>query len=95
MTNGQVVAIAESADEWMDLRVAAAQLGFDAGTLLRLIQDGDMPAMQVRGQKRTAHRLPRSLVDEARQTVFAGGQVELREFARQWAARNAAPEAVA
>ncbi len=95
MTEGQLVATAEPADEWMDLGVAAARLGFDAGTILRLIQDGDMPAIQLRGAKRTAHRLPRSLVEEARRVVFTGGQVELREFGRQWAARNAAPEAVA
>lgn len=95
MTDGQVVAITDSADEWMDLADAAPRLGFDAGTILRLIQDGDMPAIQLRGQKRTAHRLPTALVNEARRRVFTGGQVELREFARQWAARNATAEAVA
>jgi hypothetical protein len=45
--------------------------------------------MQVRGKQRTAHRVPRDLVEKARRVVFAGGQVELREFARQWAALNA------
>lgn len=95
MSDGQVVAITDSAGEWMDLPDAAVRLGFDAGTILRLIQDGDMPAMQLRGGKRTAHRLPTALINEARQRVLAGGQVELREFARQWAARNAAPAAEA
>lgn len=89
MTNGQVVAITEVTDEWIDLGVAAPRLGFDTATILRLIQDGDFPAMQVRGRKRTAHRVPRDLVEKARRVVFAGGQVELREFARQWATRNA------
>jgi hypothetical protein len=51
-----------------------------------------MPAMQVRGAERTTHRLPRRLVDEAYAAVMSGGQVELREFARQWSARNAVPE---
>jgi hypothetical protein len=86
MTNGQVVAIE---DEWMDLTVAANRLGYDSATLLRLIADGDLPVMQVRGKQRTAHRVPRDLVEQARRVVFAGGQVELREFARQWAALNA------
>jgi hypothetical protein len=87
MTNGQVVAIT---DEWVDLTVAANRLGFDSATLLRLIQEGDFPAIQVRGKgrKRTAHRVPADLIEKARRIVFAGGQVELREFARQWAAQN-------
>ena len=95
MTDGQVVAITDSADEWMDLADAAPRLGFDAGTILRLIQDGDIPVLQVAGRKRTANRIPRALVDEARRLVFAGGQIELRAFARQWSARNQTPEAVA
>ncbi len=95
MTDGRVVAITESADgEWIDVGDAAARLGFDAATLLRLIEDGDMPWIGIKGRQRTARRIPRLLVEEARRVVFAGGQVELREFARQWAARNAA-EAVA
>jgi len=92
MTDGQGAAIA---DDWMDLAEAAPALGFDADTILRLIHEGDMPAMQIRGKRRTSCRLPRTLVEEARQRVLAGGQVELREFARQWSARNAIPEAVA
>lgn len=84
---------AATGDEWMDLGDAAAALGFDPVTLLRLIQDGDFPAIQIRGAKRTAHRVPRALVKAARAVVFAGGQVELREFARRWAA--ASVEAVA
>lgn len=82
-----------AADEWMDLTDAAARLGFKPLTLLRLIRDGDFPVIQIAGRERTTHRLPRALVEEARRVVFAGGQVELREFARQWAARNS--EAVA
>lgn len=82
-------ATAES-DDWVDVGYAASQLGFSDVTILRLIQDGDMPAMQVAGPKRLAHKLPRALVEEARRAVFAGAQVELREFGRQWAARNAA-----
>jgi hypothetical protein len=87
MIDGQADTITGDAD-WMDLADAAARLGFDAGTILRLIQEGDIPVMQLRGARRTAHRLPTALVNEARRTVFAGGQVELREFAKQWAARN-------
>lgn len=85
---------AEAAD-WVDLTYASERTGFSSVAILRLIQDGDMPAMQVRGSERTTHRLPRRLVDEAYAAVMAGGQVELREFARQWSARNAIPEAVA
>jgi hypothetical protein len=81
-------ASADAAD-WVDIAYASQQTGFSDVAILRLIQDGDMPAMQVRSRKRTTHRLPRRLVDEARAKVMAGGQVELREFARQWSARNA------
>jgi hypothetical protein len=95
MTDGQLVAIMEGADEWVDVGVAATRLGFDAGTILRLIQEGALPAIQIAGRARTAHRLPRRLIDEAYAAVMAGGQVELREFARQWSARNAVPGAVA
>lgn len=94
MTDGRVAAITADVDEWVDVGEAATRLGFDAGTILRLIQEGALPAIQIAGRARTAHRLPRSLVEEARRVVFAGGQVELREFARQWASRNVA-EAVA
>jgi len=87
-------ASAEAAD-WVDVAYASRRTGFSAVAILRLITDGDMPAMQVRARKRTTHRLPRRLVDEAHAAVMAGGQVELREFARQWAARNQIPEAVA
>lgn len=94
MTNSQAVAPVASGD-WIGLADAAAALGFDSDVLLRLVRDGDLPAIQVRGRgkSRTAHRLPARLIAEARQLVFSGGQVELREFARQWAARNSAPVA--
>lgn len=94
MMNGQVAAPVIDGD-WIGLADAALALGFDSDVILRLIRDGDMPAIQIRGKRRTAHRLPRRLVDEARRMVFTGGQVELREFARQWSARNATTEAVA
>ena len=84
----------ESAD-WVDVAYASDRTGFSDVAILRLIQDGDMPAMQVRAAKRTSHRIPRRLVDEAHAAVMAGGQVELREFARQWSARNATDAAVA
>jgi hypothetical protein len=87
-------ASADAAD-WVDVSYASERTGFSAVAILRLIQDGDMPAMQVRGAERTAHRLPRRLIEEAYAAVMGGGQVELREFARQWAARNQIPEAVA
>jgi excisionase family DNA binding protein len=95
MTDGQIAAREGIADDWMDLADASDALGFDSDTILRLIHDGDMPAMQIRGKRRTSCRLPRRLVDEAYAAVMSGGQVELREFARQWSARNAVPEAVA
>jgi len=87
-------ASADAAD-WVDLSYASERTGFSAVAILRLIQDGDLPAMQVRGPERTSHRLPRRLVDEAYAAVMAGAQVELREFARQWSARNATTGAVA
>lgn len=96
MTDPQVTAIKLDGD-WVGLADASLALGFDSDVILRLIHDGDLPAIQVRGKgkSRTAHRLPARLIAEARQLVFAGGQVELREFARQWAARNSAPAAEA
>lgn len=87
-------ATAESPD-WVDIAYASDRTGFSNVAILRLIADGDMPAMQVRARQRTAHRIPRRLVDEAVAAVMAGGQVELREFARQWVARNATAGAVA
>jgi hypothetical protein len=85
-----------AADEWVDLSYASARTGFSPLRLLRLIQDGDMPAMQIAGGERKSHRVPKRLVDEAYAAVMHGGQIELREFARQWAARNAGgTEAVA
>lgn len=96
MADAQVTAPAADGD-WIGLAEAALALGFDSDVILRLIRDGDMPAIQIRGKQgnRTAHRLPRRLIDEARRMVFTGGQVELREFARQWSARNATAGAVA
>src|SRR5262249_30144244 len=83
-------------DEWVDLNYASARTGFSPLRLLRLIQDGDMPAMQIAGGERKSHRIPKRLVDEAYVAVMQGGQTELREFARQWASRNAGTaEAVA
>jgi hypothetical protein len=83
--------------EWVDLGYMADKTGFDEVTLRRLIESGDLPAMQVAGAQRTFHKIPRRLVDEAYAAVMAGAQVELRAFARAWSARNAepAPEAVA
>lgn len=95
MTDGSVAAIAESAGAWLEVADAASRLGFDADTILRLIRDGDVPAIQIAGKVRTAHRVPRCLVEEAYAAVMAGGQVELREFCRRWKARNAAPGAAA
>lgn len=80
---------ARASSEWVDIAYASERTGFSSVLILGLIEDGDMPAMQVKGARRTAHRLPRRLVDEAHAKVMAGGKVELREFARQWAARNA------
>lgn len=80
--------------EWVDLGYAAERTGFDEATLRQLIEDGDMPAMQVAAtsRKRTFRKVPRRLVDEAYAAVMAGGQVELRSFARAWSERNAVPE---
>jgi hypothetical protein len=75
--------------DWVDISYASDRLGFDSWTILRLINDGDLPAIQVKGQVRTAHKLPRGLIDEARAQVMAGGQVELRAFARRWCAQQA------
>jgi hypothetical protein len=86
---------AAESEDWADIAYAAEQTGFSSVLILGLIESGDMPAMQVKASKRTAHRIPRRLVDEARDTVMAGGQVELREFARQWSARNATNRAAA
>lgn len=79
-----------SPGEWVDLGYMAGKTGFDEVTLRRLIDSGDLPAMQVASAQRTSHKIPRRLVDEAYAAVMAGGQVELRAFAREWAARNTA-----
>ena len=84
-----------AADEWVDINYTSAKTGFSKLAILRLIQDGDMPAMQIAGSERKSHRVPRCLVDEAYAIVMNGGQVELRDFCRAWATRNAIPEAVA
>jgi len=81
--------------EWVDLGYASEKTGFDEVTLRRLIDSGDLPAMQVASAQRTSHKIPRRLVDEAYAAVMAGAQVELRAFARAWSARNAAAGAVA
>lgn len=87
---------ASDTEDWVDISYASGRTGFSDVLILRLIQDGDMPAMQVRSKRRTTHRVPRRLFDEAYAKVMSGGQVELREFARQWSARNSgAAEAVA
>jgi hypothetical protein len=79
------------------LGYASEKTGFDEVTLRRLIDSGDLPAMQVAGAAgdRIFRKIPRRLVDEAYAAVMAGGQVELRAFARAWSQRNAATEAVA
>jgi len=84
--------------EWVDIRYMAEKTGFDDVTLLRLIDSGDLPVMQVASNpQRTFHKIPRRLVDDAYAAVMAGGQVELKAFCRSWSARNAADpvEAVA
>lgn len=85
---------ARADEEWVDIAYASKRTGFSSVMILRLIEDGDIPAMQIRRARRTTHRLPRRLVDEAHATVMAGSTVELGAFARQWAARNSAPVAV-
>jgi hypothetical protein len=86
--------VSVEAADWVDVSYASERTGFSSVMILRLIADGDMPAMQIKASERTTHRLPRRLVDEAHAKVMAGGQVELREFCRQWAARNRMTEAV-
>jgi hypothetical protein len=82
--------------EWADLGYMAGKTGFDAMTLRRLIEAGDLPAMQLAGSARTFSKVPRRLVDEAYAAVMhQGGRLELREFCRQWKARNSAPGEVA
>jgi hypothetical protein len=81
--------------EWVDLGYMAGKTGFDEVTLRRLIESGDLPAMQVASTQRTYHKIPRRLVDEAYAAVMAGAQVELRAFCRAWSARNATTGAVA
>ena len=83
------------AGEWADLGYMADRTGFGEMTLRKLIEDGDLPALQLAGSSRTSTRVPRRLVDEAYAAVMhAGRVVELRDFCREWKARNAA-EAVA
>jgi len=79
--------------EWVDLGYMADKTGFDEVTLRRMIESGDLPAMQVASAQRTFHKIPRRLVDEAYAAVMGGAQVELRAFCRTWASRNAAPGA--
>lgn len=85
---------ARADEEWVDIAYASKRTGFSSVMILRLIDDGDMPAMQIKRARRTTHRIPRRLVDEAHAKVMAGGKVELSTFARQWAARNSAPVTV-
>lgn len=83
------------ADEWIEVGDAATMLGFDAETIHRLVRDKSWPSIGIAGNGRTARRIPRALVIEARRAVFSGETVELRDFARTWSARNASTEAVA
>jgi hypothetical protein len=81
--------------DWVDIAEAAGLLGFDTDTVRRLVCDATFPTLGLAGKGRTAHRIPRALVMEARSKVFSGETVELREFARQWASRNTGQPAVA
>ena len=72
--------------EWADVGYAARRLGYGRKAILQLITDGILPVMALAGEERTSHRIPMRFVEDARAAVFSGGQVELREFARQWAA---------
>jgi hypothetical protein len=81
--------------EWVDLGYMADKTGFNEVTLQRLIESGDLPAMQMASPQRTFYKIPRRLVDEAYAAVMAGGQIELRAFCRAWSARNTTAGAVA
>jgi hypothetical protein len=80
-------------DDWVDTAYAGARLGFSTVTIWRMAKAGLIPSMRAG----SARRIPRLFVEDARAAVMSGGQVELRDFARQWAAQGtpAAIEAIA
>lgn len=86
---------AKPASEWVTVDEVAERLPFSASLISQLIRDGVMPSIRIAGAKRSSHRIPRRLVEDAYAAVMAGGQVELRDFCRSWTARNATEGAVA
>ena len=81
--------------EWVAIRYASGRLGLPATSIWRLVDEGIIPSIRANEIERSPFRIPGDLVEEARQLVRAGGKVALRDFAREWVARNSVPEAVA
>lgn len=67
-------------DDWVDTAYAGTRLGFSTVTIWRMAKAGHIPSMRAG----SARRIPRRFVEDARAAVMSGGQVELRDFARQW-----------
>lgn len=72
-------------EDWMSTTQAGGKLGYSATSIWRLCRDGDLPNMRA-GKE---FRVPAQLVKDACDAVRAGGSIDLVEFAREWAARNA------
>jgi hypothetical protein len=74
--------------DWLTPGAFAEGLPFSTSLINQLCNEGVMPSMSIAGAKRSTHWLPRRLADDLRATVMSGGQVELRDFCRTWAACN-------
>lgn len=67
----------------MGTAYAAERLGFSQVTIWRAL--GDLPHLRVGA----AIRIPRQLVEDAREAVMAGRSIVLSDFAREWASSRA------
>jgi hypothetical protein len=99
MRTAQVTETAETTakpdGDWLTIGAFADLLPFSSSLINQLCNEGVMPSMRIAGAKRNTHWLPRRLADDLRAAVMSGGQVELRDFCRTWAASNTITEGVA
>jgi hypothetical protein len=71
---------------WLTLAETGAALRLSATTIWRMFGDGDLPGFRAC----SAHRIPAAFVADAIEVMQAGGQIDIREFGRQWSARSVA-----
>lgn len=69
----------------------ATKLGVSRSTVMRAIEARQFPGVKFRG----TWRVPRRFVDDFLVAAALGRAIVLEEYAAEWSARNAAPEAVA